>query len=75
MSESWAGLTLGTEEAESWDDMVDDEVGPEPIVWPDDEPIDPWTDKGMFTNDKTLIVGEPIDPTWVVDNVATHMLP
>jgi hypothetical protein len=28
----------------------------------------------MFTEDSTLLVGEPVQPTWVVDSGATHHL-
>jgi hypothetical protein len=30
--------------------------------------------KTMFTEDSTLLVGEPVQPTWVVDSGATHHL-
>jgi hypothetical protein len=72
--ESWAGLTVGSEPIQSWADMEDDGKELEPIEWPNDEAIEanPWADTAMFTQDSTLIAGEAVRPTWVVDSGATH---
>jgi hypothetical protein len=72
--ESWAGLTVGSEPIQSWADMEDDGKELEPIEWPDEGAIEanPWADMAMFTQDSILLVGEPVQPTWVVDSGATH---
>jgi hypothetical protein len=59
---------------QSWADMEDDGKELEPIEWPNEAAIEanPWADMAMFTQDSILLVGEPVQPTWVVDSGATH---
>jgi hypothetical protein len=54
--------------------MEDDGKEMEPIVWPGEEDIEAnsWADMAMFTEDSTVLAGEPVQPTRVLDSGATH---
>jgi hypothetical protein len=71
---SWAGLTTGNQDVESWVGMEDNGPELEPIRWPDEKEIEanPWVDTAMFTEDSILPASELVEPTWVVDSRATQ---